>query len=306
MECLPVNRLPDGPEWVYELKLDGYRGQAIHDNHGVHLLSRNGKDFSKKFPAVFAALKHALPVGTALDGELIAFDENGQPSFSAMQDASTETDVVLFAFDVLFHAGKDVRGLPLSDRLALLESAFVHSARLQLAAHFPGPVDQFVSAVRKMGGEGVIAKRLSSLYEPEKRSGAWSKFRLNIGQEFVIGGFTLAGHGVDALVVGFYEAGALIYTARVRAGLVPPTRRELYTRLKALIVSNCPFANLPEANSGRWGQGLTASKMAECVWVKPILIANCEFLEWTDSNHVRHIKFVGLRDDKDPRKVTRE
>ena len=306
MECLPVDRLPDGPGWVYELKLDGYRGQAIHDSRGIQLLSRNGKHFASKFPAVVGALRHSLHIGTALDGELVAFDENGQPSFNAMQNASTETNVVFFVFDVLFHGWHDLRQLPLSDRLALLELAFVHSARVQLSAHFPGPVDQFVSAVQKMGGEGVIAKRLTSRYEPEKRSGAWSKLRLNIGQEFVIGGFTVANHGVDALVVGFYEGDSLIYTARVRAGLVPGTRRELYAKLKTLMVKNCPFVNLPEASSGRWGQGLTASKMAECVWVKPVLVANCEFLEWTDTNHVRHIKFVGMREDKNPRKVVRE
>jgi len=306
MECLPVDRLPEGPGWVYELKLDGYRGQAIHDSRGVHLLSRNGKHFANKFLAVFFDLKHALPIGTALDGELVAFDESGQPSFNAIQNASAETNVIFFVFDILFHGGKDVRRPLLSDRLDLLESAFVHSARVQLSAHFPGPADQFVTAVRKMGWEGVVAKRLSSRYEPEKRSGAWSKLRLNIGQEFVIGGFTVSSHGVDALIVGFYEGDSLIYTARVRAGLVPATRRELYSKLKSLMVENCPFANLPEANSGRWGQGLTASKMAECVWVRPVLVANCEFLEWTDSNHVRHIKFVGLRNDKNHRRVVRE
>jgi bifunctional non-homologous end joining protein LigD len=130
--------------------------------------------------------------------------------------------------------------------------------------------------------------------------------RLNIGQEFVIGAFTLGSNGVDALVVGFYERGALIYAARVRAGLVPATRRDLYSKLKPLMVKACPFANLPEAKSGRWGEGLTAAKMRECVWVKPRLVANFEFLEWTGTNHVRHIRFVGLRTDKDPQTVVRE
>lgn len=156
-----------------------------------------------------------------------------------------------------------------------------------------------------MGGEGVIAKRLGSHYEPTKRSGAWSKKRINIGQEFVIGGFTTGSNGIDALVVGFYSGNALTYAARVRAGLVPATRRELLARLKPLIVERCPFENLPESKSGRWGQGLTA-KMKECVWVKPKLVANFEFLEWTDTNHVRHIKFVGLRTDKNPRLAVRE
>ena len=123
--------------------------------------------------------------------------------------------------------------------------------------------------------------------------------RLNIGQEFVIGGFTSGNIGIDALVVGFYRGRSLMYAARVRAGLIPATRRDLYARLQPLTIRQCPFANLPEEKSGRWGEGLTAAKMKECVWVKPELVANCEFLEWTDTNHVRHIKFVSLRDDKD-------
>jgi bifunctional non-homologous end joining protein LigD len=130
--------------------------------------------------------------------------------------------------------------------------------------------------------------------------------RLNIGQEFVIGGFTPGSNGVDALVVGYYTGGKLIYVARVRAGLVPASRRELYGRLKPLIAKQCPFASLPEPTAGRWGQGLTAAKMRECVWVIPRLVANFEFLEWTDSNHVRHIRFVALRSDKDPLSVVHE
>jgi bifunctional non-homologous end joining protein LigD len=130
--------------------------------------------------------------------------------------------------------------------------------------------------------------------------------RLNVGQEFVIGGFTPGSHGVDALVVGFYSGDSLIYAARVRAGLVPATRGELFAKLRPLIIKDCPFVNLPESNAGRWGQGLTATTMSECVWVKPVLVANFEFLAWTDTNHVRHIKYVGLRTDKNPRKVVRE
>ena len=306
MECVPVDRLPEGEEWVYELKLDGYRAQAIRGKNGVHLYSKNGKDFSRKFPLVFAALKEALPIGTALDGELVAFDETGALSFNALQNATPNTNVVLFTFDVLSHQGRDVKGLPLSERQALLPSSFTPTERVQISEHFPGPVNQFISAVRKMGGEGGVAKRLTSRYESGKRSGAWSKMRLNMGQEFVIGGFTPGSNGIDALAVGFYKGKKLIYTARVRAGLVPATRRELYARLRQLAVVACPFANLPELSSGRWGQGLTAAKMKECVWVKPKLVANFEFLEWTDTNHVRHIKFAGLRTDKNPRLVVRE
>jgi bifunctional non-homologous end joining protein LigD len=306
MECLSTERLPEGPGWVYELKLDGFRAQAIRDSGGVRLYSKNGKDFTGKFPQVVAALREALLADTALDGELVAFDKAGKPSFSAMQNANRDTNVVFFVFDVLTTQGRDLKRLPLRERLSFLQSAFTSSGLVQHSEHFIGPLDRFKSAVRSIGGEGIVAKRLSSPYETGRRSGAWVKMRFNVGQEFVIGGFTLGSNGIDALVVGYYEKKVLLYAARVRAGLVPSTRRELYSKLKPLIVKSCPFANLPEAKSGRWGQGLTAAKMRECIWVRPALVANFEFLEWTVENHVRHIKFVGLRPDKDPRTVVRE
>ena len=306
MECAPVRQISEGEGWVYELKLDGFRGQAIRDQSGVRLYSRNGKDFTRKYPQVVASLTAALRPGTVLDGELVAFDLNGRPSFAAMQDADAASNVVFFAFDVLMHECKDTQTLLLSERLGILRSAFTPSDLVQHCEHFAGPFEIFLAGVRKIGGEGVVAKRLSSRYEPAKRSGAWKKMRINVGQEFVIGGFTPGSSGVDTLVVGFYEGRNLLYAARVRAGFVPSQRRDLYARLKPIIAAACPFANLPELKSGRWGQGLTADKMRDCIWVQPKLVANFEFLEWTDSNHVRHIKFVALRSDKAARRVIRE
>jgi DNA ligase D-like protein (predicted ligase) len=306
MECLSVARLPEGEEWIYELKLDGYRAQAIRDSKGVRVLSRNGKDLTKKYPLLARGLNDAIAADTALDGELVAFDDVGLPSFNALQNATRETNVVFFAFDVLVSEGKDVKMLPLRARKELLSRTFHANAHIQVSEHFGGPLAKFIEGVKKISGEGVVAKRLDTPYQPGRRSGSWSKKRINIGQEFVIGGFTPSGNGIDALVVGYYEGGKLIYVARVRAGLVPASRRELYGLLKPHIVKTCPFANLPEGTSGRWGQGLTAAKMKECIWVRPRLVANFEFLEWTDSNHVRHIKFVALRSDKDPLTVVRE
>jgi len=306
MECLPVGKIPEGDAWVYELKLDGYRAQAIRDGTGVRLLSRRGKDLTRSYPLVSRDLLDAINVDTALDGELVAFDDEGKPSFNALQNAASGTHVVFFAFDVLVTKGKDVKALPLRDRKNLLESILKPRDHVQLSAHFGGRLSRFLEGVKQVGGEGVVAKRLDSRYEPGRRSGSWSKMRINIGQEFVIGGFTPGSNGIDALVVGYYEGRKFIYAARVRAGLVPASRRELYEKLKPLTVQTCPFANLPEATPGRWGQGLTAAKMKECIWVKPKLVANFEFLEWTDSNHVRHIKFVGIRSDKYATRVVRE
>ena len=306
MECLSVARIPGGDAWVYELKLDGYRAQAIRDDAGVRLLSRRGKDLSKKYPLVMRDLLEAIDVGTALDGELVAFDDEGRLSFNALQNVASGTHVVFFAFDILVSEGRELKALPLRDRKEILKSTLDSNGHVQLSEYFGGSLSRFLEGVRQIGGEGVVAKRLDSRYEPGRRSGSWSKMRINIGQEFVIGGFTPGSNGIDALIVGYFEAGKLIYAARVRAGLVPASRRELYDRLTPLIVKTCPFVNLPEATPGRWGQGLTAAKMESCIWVKPRLVANFEFLQWTDSNHVRHIKFVGLRADKDAQAVVRE
>src|ERR1035438_1839626 len=170
MDCLPVASLPDASGWVYELKFDGFRGQGIRDKSGVHLLSRNGKDLSKKFPQVCASLKEALPLGTAVDGELVAFDESGHPSFNAIQNASAGTKIVFFVFDVLVNCWRDVKHLALIERLPLLQSAVVSSERVQLSEHFADSVSRFVSAVWQMGGEGVVAKRLTSHYRSEEHT----------------------------------------------------------------------------------------------------------------------------------------
>ena len=151
-----------------------------------------------------------------------------------------------------------------------------------------------------------MAKRCTSVYEPGLRTGAWMKMRVNRGQEFVIGGYTFGTKTFDALIFGYYEGDRLIYAARTRNGFTAATRAQLFRKFKGLEINQCPFANLPEAKSGHWGQGLTKAKMAECQWLKPELVGQFEFLEWTGDNHLRHSKFVGLREDKKARDVVRE
>jgi ATP-dependent DNA ligase len=163
-----------------------------------------------------------------------------------------------------------------------------------------------IHSVKAQGLEGLVAKRRNSHYEPGRRSGAWMKMRVNRGQEFVIGGYTIGTKTFDALIFGYYEGDRLIYAARTRNGLTPAMRQQLFKNFRGLETPDCPFANLPEAKSGRWGQGLTKAKMAECRWLKPVLIGQFEFLEWTGENHLRHTKFIGLREDKPAREVRRE
>jgi ATP-dependent DNA ligase len=138
------------------------------------------------------------------------------------------------------------------------------------------------------------------------RSVAWQKQLINAGQEFVIGGYTVGTTTFDALVFGYYEGERLIYAARTRNGFTSATRAALFRKLKPLEIKTCPFANLPEKKSGRWGAGLTAAKMADCRWVKPLLVEQFEFVEWTGENHLRHARFLALRDDKKATDVKRE
>jgi bifunctional non-homologous end joining protein LigD len=163
-----------------------------------------------------------------------------------------------------------------------------------------------LQSVKEQHFEGLVAKRRDSRYEPGLRSGAWMKMRVNRGQEFVIGGYTVGTKTFDALVFGYYEGARLIYAARTRNGFTPATRGQLFRKMRGLEVAECPFGNLPEAKSGRWGQGLTAAKMKECRWLNPLLVGQFEFLEWTGENHLRHTKFIALREDKEARNVRRE
>jgi DNA ligase D-like protein (predicted ligase) len=306
MECLPVENIPEGDPWTYELKLDGYRLVGVRVGGKVTLYSRRGNDLSRRFNYVTAALA-TLPDETVIDGELVALDEQGKPNFNLLQNFRSEkSHIMLYAFDLLVRRGEDLTNLMLSKRREILASTVKPHDHIGISQVSNQTAKEMLAFVKGHGLEGVIAKRTDSVYEPGRRSGLWVKRRVNLSQEFVIGGYVPGHLGVDSIVIGFYRDKQLHYAARVRAGFVPLTRRQLFERIKSLEIAKCPFVNLPEKDAGRWGQGLTAEKMKECVWVKPRIAAEIEFLEWTGADHLRHTKFVGLRDDKDPLKVVRE
>lgn len=298
MECLTAP-LPDGTEWAYEVKWDGYRAIGSAD----WLLSRRAKWMN--FPFVRDALRQ-LDAGTILDGEVVAFDESGRPSFNQLQNHRRGSLVYYYAFDILSHRGKSLLKMKWHERRAILARALPSHPLLHLSASLESEAKTVIKAITEMNLEGVIAKRRESCYEPGKRTGAWIKHRLLSGQEFVIGGFTPGAHAIDAIVVGYYEGDRLIFVARTRNGFVPSSRRRLFERLKTLITKKCPFANLPEPRSYRWGEGLTEEKMAACVWVKPEVVAQINYVNWTDANHLRHSSFVGIREDKRARDVIKE
>src|SRR5215469_12932808 len=307
MECLAVPQLPNGSNWVYEIKLDGYRAVAINSNGRVSLFSKNRKSFNRQYPYIIEALSD-LPENTVIDGEVVALDDAGQPDFNLLQHSRSQASrICYFVFDLLAYQNHDLMRLPFTDRRHIMNSALkFQSTRIRMTQHFETSAEDMLRAVRRQGLEGVIAKRKDSRYEAGKRSGSWAKYRLNRGQELVIGGYVPGAHGLDSIIVGYYRGSELVYIARVRNGFVPATRRQVFERLRPLVAANCSFVNLPETHRGRWGEGLTAKDMEKCVWVRPELVVQIEFLEWTESDHLRHSKFAGLREDKDARTVIKE
>lgn len=303
-EALP----DDGTRWEYQLKFDGYRAIAFKTAGRIHLRSRNDNDFNGRYADVVKGLAR-LPNESVIDGEIVAVDAEGRPSFNILQNyGSSPAPVLYYVFDVMVAAGRDVMHQPLEARRDILEKTIL--PKLVEPVRYAAPLDArlpvLVASVKTHGLEGLVAKRRGSRYEPGARSGAWQKMRVNRGQELIIGGYTVGGSPFDALILGYYEGDRLIYAARTRNGFTPVVREQLFGRFRTLQIAECPFANLPEKRSGRWGTGLTAAKMKECRWLKPLLVAQIEFVEWTADNHLRHPKFVALRDDIDARQVRRE
>ena len=254
MLALGAGSLPEGDHWVYELKLDGYRALGIKTNGKVSLRSRNDKDFTTKFPGVTKALAR-LPDETVVDGEVVAVDEGGRPSFNLLQNSASGSTILYYLFDVLTLAGRDVTSEPLSTRRELLEQSILPKLGepIRASLQFTGKLAELLHAVREQGLEGLIAKRNDTPYIPGDRSGSWRKLRTNRGQEFVIGGYTRGGRGFDALVFGYYDGGKLLFAAKTRNGFTPALRQDLAKRFRTLETNECPFANLPEPKTGPLG-----------------------------------------------------
>jgi bifunctional non-homologous end joining protein LigD len=300
-----VTELPeDRRAWIYEIKVDGYRCLAGKDHTAVKLWSRRGNLFSRDFPRLTQAFA-ALPTETLVDGEVVALDHEGRMSFNLLQHRRSQASAIRFyAFDLLVYKGHSTMDLDISERRDLLAEALANvTGDVQLMEKFESSPEDLIDAAQRLGFEGIIAKRRDSLYEPGKRSGAWLKYKINRGQEFVIGGYT-PGHPFDAVIVGYYRETQLIFAAKVRNGFVPRIRREVAKRMSALETDMCPFANLPEKKRTAWA--LTKEEMKKCVWIRPELVAQIDFIEWTPDGHLRHAAFAGLRDEKAAQEVVRE
>jgi bifunctional non-homologous end joining protein LigD len=308
MKCRLMEKLPEGHDWVYEIKFDGFRGLAIKNGSAVQLLSRNNKDLGSKFPGVLRALQKLPCDKLMLDGEVVALDPQGRSSFQLLQTAGerpSNAGLAFYAFDILNANGKDTTALPLRKRKALLKTLLgAKSECIRFSDVLHGDLRELSSAMQKLGLEGMIAKKRDSIYEAGARSGSWVKFKWGYEQEFVIGGYTDPEGSrpyFGSVVVGYYEGDRLIFAAKVGTGFNTKLLKSLYDRFQKLRIDHTPFANLPER-----GGHLTAAQMRFCKWVEPRLVCQIRFTEWTRDGHLRQPVFLGLREDKDPWEVIKE
>src|SRR5688500_14361916 len=280
MECKRVDALPENGQWQYELKFDGYRAIAIKQYGEVRLFSRRGNSFNADYPETVAGLTSLRAKSFVLDGELVAVDEQGRHSFSLLQNAkSKNAPVHFYAFDLLHHDGENLMDLPLRQRRGRLETAFSKwPSAVQLSPVLSGVLPEIAARIREYQFEGIVAKRSDSVYRPGESPGTWVKQKLQRSEDFIVGGFIPGAHGVDQLVVGVRKKGELHFVDSVKNGFVPTTRRKVREAIEKLVVPECPFVNLPEKKRPH---AMDREKMRTVKWVKPKVIAEIAFNEWT-------------------------
>jgi bifunctional non-homologous end joining protein LigD len=312
MKALLLDKLPKGPDWIYELKFDGVRALAIKDNRNIDLISRSGKDLGSKYHELLEPLKKLPAKQAVLDGEIVALDEHGRSSFQLLQcyqmAGLKKPPLFYYVFDLINLDGKDLAGVPLFQRKAMLETVLAKvSPAIRFSPSIKADSARLMREMKARGLEGLIAKRRDSKYEPARRSGAWVKFKWTNEQEFVIGGYTQpkgTRTHFGALLVGYYEKGKFLFAAKVGTGFDQKLLASLHDKFKNLIRPDCPFANLPEKRPG--SAGLSAADMRRCTWLEPSRVCQVRFAEWTRDNHLRQPAFLGLREDKTPGEVVRE
>jgi bifunctional non-homologous end joining protein LigD len=297
-----VENVPHGEGWLYEVKWDGYRAIGYVRGGDTRLVSRNGNDLTERFPQIAKAVSRAMKSpDCVLDGEVCAFDEQGRPSFSAMQQAKPGTPYAYEVFDLLELDAQPLVDLPLTERREKLEALLDRrNTSVRLSETFEDG-DALFEAAREQGLEGIIAKKADSRYIQGRRTREWLKIKTTGRQEFLICGYT-KGQGrrsrsFGSLVLGHWLGGELVYVGNCGTGFTEAVIDELLEKLKPLERETSPFPVVPK---------MPRVKKADVVWVEPKLVCEVEFVEWTHDGRLRAPSFQGLRDDKSPEEVRRE
>jgi bifunctional non-homologous end joining protein LigD len=287
----------DDKDWVFEIKWDGYRAVAHAIKGKVKLESRNNISFAEKFHPVAEALEQ-FPIDVVLDGEIVAVNDDGRGDFQLLQQwqKTGAGELIYYVFDLLWIDGYDIRALTLAERKEILRAIVPETGIIRYSDHITGKGNEFYNLAVKQGLEGIMAKHAESPYTTAIRTKQWLKIKTHQRQEVVIGGFTQTRGSrkhFGALVLGVYEKDELIYVGHTGTGFTEESLTDVYKLLKPLIITTCPFRTKPKTNM-------------PCTWVKPKLVCEIRFSEWTKDNIMRIPVFMGLRQDKSPKEVTKE
>lgn len=279
----------DSPQWVFEIKWDGYRAVAELNGKDTRLYSRNGLLYNKAYPKIFEALT-AIKSKAVIDGEVVVYDTQGKPSFQSLQNYNSrqKLPIQFQAFDILQYKGKDLTKLPLVERKDILRDLLPESETIKYCEHIEAEGTVLFEHAVKMGLEGIIAKKANSLYTPGKRTKDWLKIKNVNTDDFKIIGFTDPQNSrqyFGALLIGQERKGKLMFAGEVGTGYTNKLLKELYELLKPLEVNDCPL-------------DVPVRKEKGYHWVKPIYSCQVQYTEFTNEGSVRHPSFQGLRHDK--------
>lgn len=300
-----VTGIPPGTDWLYEVKWDGYRALCFVGEGKVRMFSRRGNNLNKQFAPIAEALQQYVKADTAIiDGEVVALDEKGRPSFQHLQNytgfgtkpalkGTAPPPLNFFAFDLLYLNGYDLRKAALIDRRQLLASILLPNESVRYSDHFAGKGEELLQAVRAQGLEGIIAKQTQSRYE-SRRSNAWLKIKVTTQQDFIICGY-LEGERdyFGALVLGYHKDGALAYAGNVGSGFTQQSLKAVFEKIEPLITKKPVLSDVPK-------------DVGQVTWAKPELVCTIKFTSWTDDNRLRAPVFLGLRNDVIAEEVVRE
>src|SRR3954447_16349667 len=295
----------DDPDWLFEVKWDGFRVEAVVDGGSVRLWTRGEQEAARYFGS-FLEPADWITAGTAVaDGEVIALDAHGEPDFALLQarikgrGAAAEPNAFVYeVFDLLHLDGRSLIGEPLDERRRLLAAILRPDPRVRLSEHVEAGGVAFFEAARRRGLEGIMAKDRRSPYVPGKRTDRWQKIKIRPEQELVVGGWAPGtGKAVElgALLVGVYEDGDLRYAGKIGAGFTTGSRTELLAALAPLAADASPFSPPAPRAAAR-----------DAHWLRPQLVVRAEFAGWTGDGMVRQASYKGIELEKDPRKVIRE